>query len=173
VAGLLPPSHPGLTLSSSQCKSGTLNFRGTFEHSLDAKHRLTVPAKFRAALADGVVLAIVPEATPDTPRSLAMWTPAAYEAYSAAVLEGLNPMSPRGRELRRLLFANSQDVELDSANRVMIPPQLMAIAGLDKEVVIAGTGECLEIWDRAAYVNYNEGALARFSDIAASFDHTP
>ncbi|WP_249009362.1 division/cell wall cluster transcriptional repressor MraZ [Conexibacter sp. DBS9H8] len=150
-----------------------MNFRGTFEHSLDAKHRLTVPSKFRSAFADGVVLAIVPGTTADTPRSIAMWTPTAYEAYTSVVLEGLNPMSPRARELKRLLFANSQDVELDSANRVMIPPQLMAFAGLDKEAVIAGAGECLEIWDRTAYTTYNEGALARFSDIAASFDHTP
>jgi MraZ protein len=149
-----------------------LIFRGTFEHSLDAKHRLTVPAKYRAALAGGVVLAVSPEIEPGTPRSIAVWTPEAYEAYTHAVLAGLNPVSPRARELSRLLFANSHDVELDSANRVMIPGQLMGYAGLDKEVMVTGVGEYLEVWDRATYTAYNEGALSRFSEIAASFDHT-
>jgi MraZ protein len=149
-----------------------LIFRGTFEHSLDAKHRLTVPAKYRGALADGVVLAVSPELEPGAPRSMAIWTPGAYEAYTHAALAGLNPVSPRARELSRLLFANSHDLELDSANRVMIPAQLMSYAGLDKEVMVTGVGEYLEVWDRATYTAYNEGALSRFSEIAASFDHT-
>jgi MraZ protein len=138
-----------------------LIFRGTFEHSLDAKHRLTVPAKYRAALADGVVLAISPETEPGTPRCIAMWTPAAYESYTQAALSGLNPLSP-----------NSHETELDSANRVMIPPSLLGYAALDREVVVTGAGECLEVWDRVTYTDYNEGALSRFSEIAASFDHT-
>jgi len=149
-----------------------LIFRGTFEHALDAKHRLTVPAKFRAALAGGVVLAVSPETAPGTPRSVAMWTPDAYETFTHGALAGLNPLSPQGRELRRLLFANSYDTELDSANRVMIPPTLMQYADLDKDVVVAGVGECLEVWDRTTYAAYNEGVLARFPEIVASFDHT-
>jgi MraZ protein len=150
-----------------------LIFRGTFEHALDAKHRLTVPAKFRAALSDGVVLAISPETAPGTPRSIAMWTAEGYEAYTAAVLAGLNPLSPQARDLKRLLFNNSHDTELDSANRVMIPGKLVEYASLGKEVVVTGSGECLEIWERAAHAAYNEGAITRFPDIAASFDHTP
>jgi MraZ protein len=149
-----------------------LIFRGTFEHALDAKHRLTVPAKYRAALSGGVVLAVSPETEPGTPRSVAVWTPEAYEEYTRAVLADLNPASPRARELSRVLFGNSHDLELDSANRVMIPAQLMAYAGLNKEVVVTGVGQYLEIWDRGTYTAYNESALARFSEIAASFDHT-
>jgi MraZ protein len=149
-----------------------LIFRGTFEHALDAKHRLTVPAKYRAALAAGVVLAVSPETEPGTPRSIAMWTPEDYEQYTEAALSGLNPLSPRARDLSRVLFGNSHDLELDSANRVMIPSGLMSYASLDKEVVVTGVGNCLEIWDRATYTAYNESALARFSEIAASFDHT-
>ena len=72
-------------------------FRGTFEHALDAKHRLTVPSKFRAALASGVVLAASPETNATAPRSLAIWTPEAYDAYTSAALTGLNPLSPKRR----------------------------------------------------------------------------
>ena len=79
-------------------------FRGTFEHALDAKHRLTVPSKFRAALAGGVVLAASPETTAAAPRSIAIWTPDAYEAYTAAALAGLSPISPEARDLQALLL---------------------------------------------------------------------
>ncbi len=147
-------------------------FRGTFEHSLDAKHRLTVPARYRAALAGGAVLAVSPETEPGAPRSVAIWIPEDYDAYTTAALAGLNPLSPRARDLKRFFFNNSHEVELDSANRLMIPVPLLAYAGLDKEVVVTGSGECLEIWDRAAHAAYNEGVLSRFTEIAASFDHT-
>jgi MraZ protein len=149
-----------------------LTFRGTFEHALDAKHRLTVPAKFRAALADGVVLAASPETTPDAPRSIAIWPPAAYDKYTTAALENLRPISPKARELKRFFFANSHDTELDSANRVMIPPPLLRYAGLDREVVVTGAGDCLEVWDRGAYESYSEDIRHRIPDIAASFADT-
>jgi MraZ protein len=54
----------------------------------------------------------------------------------------------------------------------MIPAQLIRYAGLDKDVVVTGSGECLEVWDRAAYTAYNEGALTRFPDLAASVGDT-
>jgi MraZ protein len=149
-----------------------LTFRGTFEHTLDAKHRLTVPAKFRAALASGVVVAASPETSDDTPRSLALWTPEAYDSYTAATLTGLSPISPKARELGRFFFNFSHDTELDTAHRVMIPPTLMRYAGLDKDVVVAGSGVCIEVWDRSRYHEYSEDVLVRISDIAASLGDT-
>ena len=148
-------------------------FRGTFEHALDAKHRLTVPSKFRAALAGGIVLAASPETTAAAPRSIAIWTPDAYEAYTKAALAGLSPISPEARDLKRFFFNYSHDTELDSANRVMIPPMLMEYAGLDKDVVVTGSGECLEVFDRAKYGGYSEDVLIRVPDIAARLGHTP
>ena len=147
-------------------------FRGTFEHALDAKHRLTVPSKFRAALAGGVVLAASPETTAAAPRSIAIWTPDAYEAYTGAALIGLSPISPEARDLKRFFFNYSHDTELDSANRVMIPPSLIEYGGLDREVVVVGSGECLEVFDRARYAGYSEDVLIRVPDIAAKLGHT-
>ena len=148
-------------------------FRGTFEHALDAKHRLTVPAKFRAALADGVVLAASHEVAPGSPRSVSIWTPDGYEAFTELTLSGLNPSSPKARELKRFFFNSSFDAELDSANRLMIPPTLMRYASLDKEVVVTGSGECIEVWDRGRYDGYREDVLTRIPDIAASLGDTP
>jgi MraZ protein len=149
-----------------------LIFRGTFEHALDAKHRLTVPSKFRAALAGGVVLAASQETTASAPRSIAVWTPEAYEAYTAAALAGFSPLSPEARDLRRFFFNYSHDTELDSAHRVMIPPSLMEYAGLDREVMVVGSGECLEVFDRSRYAGYSEDVLTRVPEIAAKLGHT-
>ncbi len=147
-------------------------FRGTFEHALDAKHRLTVPSKFRAALSGGVVLAASPETTASAPRSIAMWTPEEYEAYTGAALAGFSPISPEARDLRRFFFNYSHDTELDSAHRVMIPPSLLEYASLDREVVVVGSGECLEVFDRPRYAGYSDDVLTRVPDIAAKLGHT-
>ncbi len=150
----------------------TMTFRGTFEHALDAKHRLTIPAKFRGALAGGVVLAASHEVAPGAPRCVSIWTPDAYDGFANSTLAGLNPSSPKARELRRFFFNASADAELDSANRVMIPSFLMTYAGLGKEVVVTGSGECLEVWDRRRYAQNFEDVLARIPDIAASLGDT-
>jgi transcriptional regulator MraZ len=149
-----------------------LIFRGTFEHALDSKHRLTVPAKFRAVLADGVVLAASHEVSEGSPRSVSIWTPDGYEAFTEQTLSGLNPSSPKARELKRFFFNSSFDAELDSAHRLMIPPTLMRYAKLDKDLVVTGSGECIEVWDRAAYDGYREDILTRIPDIAASLGDT-
>ena len=147
-------------------------FRGTFEHALDAKHRLTVPSKFRASLAGGVVLAASHEVSEGSPRSVSIWTPNDYEAFTSQTLSGLNPSSPKARELKRFFFNSSFDAELDSANRLMIPPPLMRYAKLEKDVIVTGSGECIEVWDRGAYATYRDDALARVPDLAASLGDT-
>jgi MraZ protein len=149
-----------------------LTFRGTFEHALDAKHRLTIPAKFRGALANGVVLAASHELEIGAPRTVAVWTPEAYDRFTTSTLADLNPASPTARELKRFFFNASFDTELDAANRVMIPPQLMGYAGLDKEVVVTGSGECLEVWDRQRHAHNFEQVLTRIPDLAASLGDT-
>jgi MraZ protein len=150
-----------------------LTFRGTFEHALDAKHRLTIPAKFRGALSNGVVLAPSHEVETGAPRTVAIWTPDAYDEFTQSSLAGLNPFSPKARELKRFFFNASFDTELDAANRVMIPIPLLDYAGLGKEVVVTGSGECLEVWDRTRYAHNFEEVLTRIPDLAASLGNTP
>jgi MraZ protein len=149
-----------------------LIFRGTFEHALDAKHRLTVPSKFRATLAGGVVIAASQEVSEGSPRSVSIWTPETFEEFTTQTLSGMNPSSPKARELKRFFFNTSFDAELDSANRLMIPTTLMRYATLDKDVVVTGSGECIEVWDRRSYENYRDDVLTRIPDIAASLGDT-
>ncbi|HVL30990.1 MAG TPA: division/cell wall cluster transcriptional repressor MraZ [Solirubrobacteraceae bacterium] len=141
-------------------------FRGTFEYSLDAKNRLTVPARFRTALADGVVLAKGLE------RCVALWTTSGYDAYTRASLAGFHPLSKEAQKLKRFFAANSLDTELDSAGRVHMPPFLIEHAGLSKEVVVTGAGDALEIWDRATWADYNAALASDVDDITASLGHT-
>jgi MraZ protein len=149
-----------------------LTFRGTFEYALDAKHRLTIPAKFRGALANGVVLAASHEVEVGAPRTVSVWTAEAYDEFTRSSLADLNPSSPKARELKRFFYNTSHDTELDSANRVMIPAHLMKYAGLDKEVVVTGSGECLEVWDRQSHAQNFEDVLTRIPELAASLGHT-
>jgi MraZ protein len=140
-------------------------FRGTFDYSLDAKNRLTVPAKFRAALADGVVLAQGIE------RCVAVWTPDAFEAYTSQALKDFHPLSREAEKLNRYFSANSLDGELDSAGRVMIPAFLLEHAGLTKEVVVTGVGNRLEVWDREAWAEYNSALAGDVAEITALLGH--
>ncbi|MGI8731124.1 MAG: division/cell wall cluster transcriptional repressor MraZ [Solirubrobacteraceae bacterium] len=141
-------------------------FRGTFDYSLDAKNRLTVPARFRAALSDGVVLARGLE------PCVALWIPSDYDAYTQASLADLHPLSPQAQKLKRFFSAGALDTELDAAGRVMIPSFLMEHAGLGKEVVVAGSGDALEIWSRATWAEYEAGLASQVTDITSHLGNT-
>ena len=140
-------------------------FNGTFEHTLDAKNRLTIPSKFRAALAGGVFL--VQGADP----CISLYPAATYEAITASALEGLNPLSSRARELKRMFHAWATDTELDSAGRVMLTPRHLAHAGIDREVVVTGAGDCLELWARSAWEDYDRDLAQRAPELTASLGH--
>jgi MraZ protein len=137
-------------------------FRGTFDHTLDEKNRVTVPAKFRSAFSDGVVLAKGVEACVE------VWQPGDYDAYTDTVLGGRNPFSAEARQLTRFLASNAHDTELDSAGRVGVPDFLREHAGLAKEFVVAGAGDRLELWDRDAWADQNASLTKTVPDIAAA-----
>jgi MraZ protein len=117
-------------------------FRGTFDHTLDAKNRLTVPSKFRAMLSDGVVIARGIEGCAQ------IWQPARYEAFVEGALANVNPMTEQARKITRFFGAGSFETDLDAAGRIMVPAKIMQHAKLGKDVVVIGSGHCLEIWDR-------------------------
>jgi MraZ protein len=119
-----------------------LAFRGHYEHSLDAKNRLSIPAKFRASFSSGVVLA------KDSEPCVAIWTPDQHERIIDSALEGRNPLDPARKKIQRYFQANSFDQDLDSAGRVTLPPPLIAHAGVEKEVVVAAAGDHLEVWSK-------------------------
>ena len=141
-------------------------FHGTFDHTLDAKNRLTVPSRFRSTLAGTVFL--VKGAEP----CLSLYPAETYNAMAQEALAGMNSLSTRKREFSRLFYANAMSVELDGAGRIMLPSRFMEHAGIgSREVVVAGAGECLELWDRATWESYDADLAQRAPELTASLGH--
>jgi MraZ protein len=142
-------------------------FRGTFDHTLDAKNRLTVPARYRATLAEGVVMAMPVDLEP----CVGVWRPQEYERYTERALAQLPPLSPRLAELERFFYGSSQDAELDAAGRIMLPGFLLEHAALAKDVVVVGAGDRLELWDRDRWNEHRPTLLGGVAEITARVDH--
>ena len=115
-------------------------FQGHHEHSLDAKHRLSIPSRFRNAFSDGIVLCKDPDAC------LTVWTEEGLQPMIDRALAGKNPLGRDYKQVQRYYTSNSFPGELDASGRVIVPPGLMKHAGLEKECVVAGVGDHLEIW---------------------------
>jgi MraZ protein len=140
-------------------------FRGHFDYSLDAKNRLNIPAKFRATFSSGVVLAKALE------PCVAVWTPETFDSWTQSFLSNLNPVSPERRKLTRYFAGSSFDVDLDSAGRVTLNGALLEHAGIQKEVVIVGNLDHLEIWDRDRWNDDQQALNAEVTGIAESLGH--
>ena len=138
---------------------------GEHEYTIDDKNRLTLPAKFRDSFAEGLVL------TRGLDHCVNAFSPAGWEAYVADRLAGLDPHSSEARKIRRYLFAGATEVQPDKQGRVMVPGYLAQYAGLARDVVVAGVGDRLEIWDRAAWrdeLRQVEGSAEDVADRLAS-----
>jgi len=115
-------------------------FLGAFVHTIDGKGRLTVPAKFRADLATGLVI------TRGIDRCLAIYPMGEWEQLAEKV-SALPMTDRRARAFRRLVFANAADVVPDKQGRVLIPPRLREYASLDGDVVVTGLDTYIEVWN--------------------------
>jgi MraZ protein len=118
---------------------------GAHEHTLDDKNRLTLPAKFRAAFAGGLVV------TRGMDGCLYAYRREDWDALVESRLATLDPLSQEGRRMQRFFFSGAAEVEPDRQGRVMIPVALIEHAGLGRELVVAGVRDHLEIWDRAKW----------------------
>jgi MraZ protein len=136
-------------------------FRGSFDHTLDAKNRLTIPARLRKPLADGVVVALQRDAA----ECIAVWCAADFGPYVDSLLDGIHPLSEDYGRIERFFNANSAELELDTVGRVMVPAKLLAKAGLGKDVTVIGAGNRLEVWDREAWQHEDVELLTKVKEI--------
>ena len=114
-------------------------FIGTFEHTLDDRGRVAVPARYREMFAEGVVLVQGAE------HCIEVYTHQDFREFYKPIFEA-SSITKRGRRLKRGLFPNCLDGELDGQGRVLLPAKFRQWAGLDSTVVIVGRGDCLEFW---------------------------
>lgn len=138
-------------------------FLGKYQHALDTKGRLTIPARFRELLvADGAYV------TQGFDRNLMVYTVPAFQRIYERVNK-MNMTDANARLLKRLIFSSAERVEVDRAGRILIPEHLRQAAELIDEVIIVGAGEYFEIWTQKAWVeqvtqiNDSEANTQRFA----------
>ena len=125
-------------------------FRGRYQHTIDPKGRLSVPAKFRDAMAQyGEALVVVPNEHSLEVHPLEEWQ---------RMEEKLNTQSAFAREVRelsRLYVSRAKDVILDGAGRILLPTDTRKQAGLERDVTLVGGGRRMfEVWDRQRFEEY-------------------
>src|ERR1700737_4080329 len=115
-------------------------FTGQYEHSLDDKGRLTIPARLRARLGDHFVLTIAP---PEP--CLAMYPEASWSDFCSK-LEAAPRKDAQYRAFVRHLFAHTEEISLDTQGRLLLPAVLREMAGIKRHAVLGGTLRGFEIW---------------------------
>ena len=119
-------------------------FLGEFAHTIDTKGRLTIPAKFRGLVATGLVV------TRGFDQNLMLYPMEEWEALAARIAQ--RPLADTDmRSFRRRVFSGAVDLVPDRQGRVIIPPYLREFAGIDKDVVIAGMFNYLEVWSSESW----------------------
>jgi MraZ protein len=119
-------------------------FVGRYEHSLDTKGRVILPAKFRGQFERGGYL------TQNSEGCLALWTPGEFERQ----MESMQENSGSGRVKRnraRIWASTSAEVEIDRQGRMSIPVHLREFAGLDADVLVHGAIDRVELWNPTAW----------------------
>ena len=119
-------------------------FLGQFQHNLDDKGRLMIPARFRELLAAGAFI------TQGFDKCLMVMTDVYFkEVYDR--ISAMNLADPMARLLRRLILSNAYPVEADKVGRILVPQNLRQVITLESEAIVAGQGEYFEVWTPAAW----------------------
>ena len=125
-------------------------FLGDYQHTLDAKGRVSLPAKFRAEMTGRLVIAKGFEGC------LYVYSADEYNRFVEGLL-ATEDFDPSRRRIRRFFTSGAVEAELDSAGRISLPPVLREYAGLKKDVAVTGNGNRIEIWDGERWGAYNSG----------------
>ncbi|HMA34975.1 MAG TPA: division/cell wall cluster transcriptional repressor MraZ [Chloroflexia bacterium] len=135
-------------------------FLGRFDHVLDDKGRLAIPARFRAGLQDGMVI------TRGTDRCLYLFPVSTWTGI-ASRLDALPMGDPNARNLRRAAFAAAEPADLDKQGRVVLSERLRKYGGLESTVAVVGMNSYIEVWDLPAWEAL-EAQVEEQGDVIAS-----
>lgn len=133
---------------------------GQYEHTIDSKKRLALPAKFRGELGDKVII------TKGVENCLVVYTQKEWETISLKL--GNLPISQaEARSFARIILAGAMEVSLDKLGRILVPDYLKDYADLKKNVVICGLSNRLEIWDSTKWDLYRKNAEKGVEEIVS------
>ncbi len=130
-------------------------FQGSSALTLDTKGRISIPTRYRDALAEQAGGSLTLTRHPD--GCLLVYPRPEWEKKREQI--ACFPMTARA--LQRLLLGNAQDVELDGSGRVLIAPELRTAAGMTREVMLLGMGAHFELWDAASLARREAEDLAQ------------
>lgn len=125
-------------------------FLGTHSPRLDEKGRIFLPAKFRDELSEGLVV------TRGQERCLYVWPSAEFRSHVSRQLERTPVTNKRGRDYVRMLSASASAETADRQGRITLPPALRQYAGLERDCVVVGAINRVEIWDAQAWSAYSD-----------------
>jgi len=134
-------------------------FIGEFQHTVDEKGRVQVPAKFRKQFSQGAVV------TRGLDDSLFFYTKDEW-AKIAERIAALPLSKSSARSFARLMLAGAMDIEIDKQGRMMLPKYLRQFGGIKKNVVFAGLYSRVEIWDENRWRNYQKKMEKNVATIA-------
>lgn len=134
-------------------------FLGEYQHSIDDKGRIIIPAKFRDALGSDFIV------TRGLDSCLFVYPQAEWQQLEQR-LRALPSMAANARAFSRLLFSGASECEWDKQGRINLPNHLRDYAKLDKECTIIGVSTRVEIWDKATWEAYSHASEEAFGEIA-------
>lgn len=135
---------------------------GESVQKLDAKNRVTLPARFRDHFAEGVVI------TKGFEPCLTVFNGVDWQQFVDERLSRLDPFSRKGRQVTRYLYGGAWETDIDRQGRVMLPPMHLKHAGLERDIVVAGLRNRLEIWDLGAWRALEADSEGSVEDVAES-----
>ncbi len=139
-------------------------FRGRYEHTIDAKGRTSVPARYREALSASGDKRIVLTSALDP--CLVAYTPQEWTAFEER-LGRLSQFDPAVKKLRRIYVSGAVECDIDDVGRILVPPTLREHAQLTKDVLWAGAGKYAELWDKGGWQREFEATPEEKTAIAA------
>ncbi len=134
-------------------------FIGQFQHSVDSKHRLFIPANFRKGKHRKFVV------TCGLEKCLFMYTPDGWKKITGK-LQGLSFTKSGARQFMRLFFSGASEAALDSQGRILIPANLCDYAKLKNNAVIIGVQDRIEIWNRTLWSKYQSQVQGKYAEVA-------
>jgi MraZ protein len=138
-------------------------FTGEYECKLDAKGRLVLPAKIKVRLPEtsGNQVVVMQGMEP----CLVLYSLLEYKKIYSRIAS-LNEFNPEFRQLQRNFFRRVSEIDLDSAGRILVPKPMIKYANLEKEIVLVGMGNRVEIWNTDQYEKFLIEDSKTFSELA-------
>ncbi|WP_459130037.1 division/cell wall cluster transcriptional repressor MraZ [Guggenheimella bovis] len=139
-------------------------FFGEFTNTVDTKGRVSVPPKFREELGECFYI------TKGLNKSLFAFPAPEWERYAKALTEG-SITSPSNRAFSRVFLSGTSDVTMDRQGRILIPQYLREFAEIDKELIITGVGNRLELWAKENWLAYTDPENLNYDDLASNLEN--